>query len=535
MALDGARTTVGRAEEADVVVPEPNVARLQAAIEWDGSRHLLRDLSGRKTLVGGNPVDQVALEEGIDVALGSFRAVYSSQPQGDETATLPGQVETLVSQDLEGEGLPRELWILAQEGGTSRPPLQVALAQAIEVGSAEGCGLRLAHPTVSGRHARLVRQGGRLVLSDLGSTNGTLVQGLRIYEAELPLGARARIGPFEIWAAASRPAARAAGAAELEGILTADPTMRALFAQIERVATTSAPTAIFGETGTGKELVARAIHRLSRRASGSFVPLNCSAIARELMESELFGHEKGAFTGAIAAREGALAEADRGTLFLDEIGELPIELQAKLLRVVELGEVKRVGASRATNVDVRFVCATHRVLPEEIRNRRFREDLYYRLAVATIYLPPLRQRKGDVPLLWNHFVGKLAPPGQSIRLSDAAQAKLAAHAWPGNVRELRNVAQRALLSTSGTVFGPEDIQFDASLGARAAEEGLIDPRHLTLEQIERAAVASVMRQLGGNRRAAARQLDIAKSTLLKKLSEYGLEREGLQGEETPEE
>jgi transcriptional regulator with GAF, ATPase, and Fis domain len=171
--------------------------------------------------------------------------------------------------------------------------------------------------------------------------------------------------------------------------------LAALFAQIDKVASSSAPVAIFGETGTGKELVARAVHRRSSRAANSWVPLNCSAIAKELMESELFGHEKGAFTGAAGARSGALQEADRGTLFLDEIGELPIELQAKLLRAVDLGEIKSVGAARPVTVDVRFVCATHRQLPEEVRKGRFREDLYYRIAVATLFVPPLRIRSTD--------------------------------------------------------------------------------------------------------------------------------------------
>jgi DNA-binding NtrC family response regulator len=283
-------------------------------------------------------------------------------------------------------------------------------------------------------------------------------------------------------------------------------------------------------------LVARAVHRRSGRAANSWVPLNCSAIARELMESELFGHEKGAFTGATAAHGGALSEADGGTLFLDEIGELPLELQAKLLRAVELGEVKKVGAARPTTVNVRFVCATHRLLTEEVRKNRFREDLYYRVAVATLFVPPLRQRRGDIQILWDYFISRLAPPGVRLTLVPEAQAALKAHPWPGNVRELRNVVQRALLASTGDRIQAADLQFDHRPGLTpGGSEDLIDPRGLSLEQIERSALAVVMRQLQGNRRAAARQLDIAKSTLLKKLAEYQLEAVGRDPDADPDE
>jgi DNA-binding NtrC family response regulator len=373
------------------------------------------------------------------------------------------------------------------------------------------------------------RHGGRLLLTDLGSTNGTFLNGLRVYEVELPLSARFRVGPFEVTVSPVRGgvAPSAPGGSEFEGIVSVDPAMRALFAQIEKVAGSSAPVAIFGETGSGKELVARAVHRRSTRAGGAWVPLNCAAIAKELMESELFGHEKGAFTGAIGARSGALTEADGGTLFLDELGELPLELQAKLLRAVDLGEVKKVGAARPISVDVRFVCATHRSLIDEVRKGRFREDLYYRVAVATLFVPPLRQRKADIPLLWDHFMARLAPPGTRLRLGDEARQLLAGHSWPGNVRELRNVVQRALLASSGTEIAASDIQFDQrGVSVASAGADVIDPRGLTLEQIERAGLEIVMRQVKGNRRAASRQLDIAKSTLLKKLSDYQLEGVG---------
>ena len=531
VALDSTRMTLGRGSEADIVVPDPKLARLQAVIEWDGKVHHISDLSGHALAVGGQRVAVAPLEDGTDVALGQFRVAYVAGLADAQTESR-AHVRT-ESGEPEERDLPRE--VLVSATGPDLAPTQRPLAHSLEIGSGPQSGLRLEHAHVSARHCKLHRHGERLLLTDLGSTNGTWVNGLRIYEIELPLGSRFQVGPFELAIGSSRAVSAAPAAPEFEGIVSVDPAMRALFSQIERVAASAAPVAIFGETGTGKELVSRAVHRRSARAANAWVPLNCSAIARELMESELFGHEKGAFTGAVASRSGALSEAHAGTLFLDEIGELPLDLQAKLLRAVELGEVKKVGASRHETVDVRFVCATHRTLAEEVRKERFREDLYYRIAVATLFVPPLRQRKGDILILWNHFMARLSPPGTRLTLSDAAHQLLLAHAWPGNVRELRNVVQRALLASTTTRIEASDVQFDHRPGLAVAGDEVIDPRGLTLEQIERAALLITMRQLKGNRRAAVRQLDIAKSTLLKKLADYSLEQIGLDGERPSEE
>ncbi len=519
VALDETRLVIGRGAGADVVVPDPSLQRAELLVEWDGQHHRVRKI---KDEVPEAEAD--VLEDGGAFALGQFRAAYLDQlPDAAPEASRHGQhTSSLSAEDAE---LPREVTLHARLLGSSDGAISRPLGHAVEIGSASGAALRLNHGTVSARHARVHRHDGRLMLQDLGSTNGTFVSGLRIFEAELPLGVHAQVGPFEVWADAPRLLARMQRS-EFEGMVSEDPSMRALFAQIDKVAACDAPVAIFGETGTGKELVARALHRRSKRAANSWVPINCAAIARELMESELFGHEKGAFTGAAVTREGALSEANRGTLFLDEIGELPLELQPKLLRALELGEVKKVGASKPETVDVRFVCATHRSLPDEVRRNRFREDLYYRVAVATLFVPPLRQRKADVPLLWDHFLARLSPPGARPAVSDAALEKLTTHGWAGNVRELRNVVQRALLSATTATLGPEDIHFDPRLPVAGASDSVVDPKGLTLEQIEREALAIVMRQLGGNRRAAARQLSIAKSTLLKKLADYQLEEIG---------
>jgi DNA-binding NtrC family response regulator len=305
--------------------------------------------------------------------------------------------------------------------------------------------------------------------------------------------------------------------------------MRQLVELVERVAPSSAAVAIFGESGTGKELVANAVHARSARADKPFIPVNCAAISKELIESELFGHEKGSFTGAQNARKGAFEEADGGTLFLDEIGELPLDLQAKLLRALESGEIKRVGASRPVHVDVRIIAATNRDLLSEARQGRFREDLYYRLCVIPLHLPPLRNRKGDIAMLAEHFVQLFTPRGQTVRMTPSAVERLQMHRWPGNVRELRNVIHRALLLRKGPMIEASDLTFDQELSVDAGVHAPEVPQGLTLEQImerlERQVVESALKRLNNNRERVAKELGVARSTLFKRLKDWGLTRQ----------
>ncbi len=242
------------------------------------------------------------------------------------------------------------------------------------------------------------------------------------------------------------------------GLVGDSPAMRALFAELERVAASDVPVLVLGETGTGKELVARALHAEGRRKGGPFVAVNCAAVAPNLLESELFGHVRGAFTGAVASRPGHFQSAHRGTLFLDEIGELPLPMQPKLLRAVQEGEVRPVGSDRTQKVDVRLVAATNRDLAEGARTGSFREDLFYRLAVLTLRLPPLRERSGDVPLLVAALLPRIAVElgRPEAELTPAALALLDRYPWPGNVRQLENELRRALALARGPI-GPEDL------------------------------------------------------------------------------
>jgi two-component system, NtrC family, response regulator AtoC len=317
-------------------------------------------------------------------------------------------------------------------------------------------------------------------------------------------------------------------ASEAPEAVAADPVMLQVLTQVHKVAPTDATVLLSGESGTGKEVIARTLHRESRRADGPFVAVNCAALAESLLESELFGHEKGAFTGAAAARRGRFELADGGTLFLDEIAELRAPLQAKLLRVLQERRFERVGGTRTIEVDLRLVAATNRDLAAELAAGRFREDLYHRLAVFPITLPPLRARPGDiVPLsaaLLRRIGARLGRPG--LRLTDAAAARLRAHHWPGNVRELENVLERAAILTSGPQLDAEDLLLTgpgdggAAGGGTAAAALDLDG---TLHDLEREAIRRALAVTGGHRKQAAQRLGIGLRTLYEKLKEFKLE------------
>ena len=314
--------------------------------------------------------------------------------------------------------------------------------------------------------------------------------------------------------------------AGFEDIVGQDTTLRELLETVRDVAATDATILLTGETGTGKELVARAIHALSRRRDLAMVKLNCGAMAAGLVESELFGHERGAFTGALQRRIGRFEQANRGTLLLDEIGELPLDGQVKLLRVVEEQELERVGGSDPVRVDVRLIAATNRDLDAAVRAGRFRADLFYRLNVVPLRLPPLRERPGDIPLLvrsfLEHFRGKLRK--QLHDVSPESLRRLQTHSWPGNIRELRHVVERACVLARGRV-----VEIGASLlataAATASAPGGAAGGFATLEEHERAYLRQVLEATGGRiqgRRGAARILDVHPSTLRSRLQRLGL-------------
>jgi two-component system nitrogen regulation response regulator NtrX len=310
-------------------------------------------------------------------------------------------------------------------------------------------------------------------------------------------------------------------------IVWASDAMRRVMAQVARVAAGESRVCILGETGTGKELIARAVHRESPRKNGPFVTLNCAAVPQELIESELFGHEKGAFTGAAARHAGKFEQADRGTLFLDEIGDMHAVMQAKLLRVLEEGEIERVGGSRPMRVDVRVVVATHRNLEEQVRLGAFRQDLYHRIFVFPILLPPLRERPGDLAVLVGHFAHHVSEQNgwKPKPFTPEATKALESYAWPGNVRELRNSVERLLLLADGEVDADTvRLILPTSHGKSAASSAGFGTLNARLEAHEREIILSELKQHNFNMAETARALGLERSHLYKKCAQLGIEK-----------
>ena len=309
---------------------------------------------------------------------------------------------------------------------------------------------------------------------------------------------------------------------DISNIHTTDPGMLEILEMVRKIAAYSTSILITGESGTGKELIARAIHSSSARAAKPFVVVNCGAIPAPLLESELFGHVKGAFTDAHRNKSGLFQEADCGTLFLDEIGELPLELQVKLLRVLQEGELRRVGDTRAVKVDVRVVAATLRDLKEEIKKGSFRDDLYYRLNVIELKLPPLRNRPGDIPALAAHFIEKYGRRfGKSVKaVSKDALSTLVSYPWPGNVRELENVIERAMILEETSTIRDVSLPMASQSGLREPFNGLSIKK--AEEELEKELISRALEKTGNNRTKAAQLLEISHRALLYKIKNYGL-------------
>jgi len=368
------------------------------------------------------------------------------------------------------------------------------------VGRSAECDLALDDPFVSDRHFAVGAEHGVLVLRDLGSRNGTYVNGLRVGSTVVAPGIRIDVGRTRLRCVqeVGRPAPTR--------LLGRSKALRVAVERLERYAPLEGAVLVRGESGTGKELVARALHDESLRRRGPFVAVNCAGFSPELVDSELFGHERGAFTGAVERRRGAFELAQRGTLFLDELGELPLAQQAKLLRVLESREVRRVGGEEAARLDVRVVAATNADLEEAVRRGAFREDLYHRLAVLEIHLPPLRARLDDLPALAAALLEELAAELGPRRLSAEALERARGHGWPGNVRELRNVLYRAAATASGTWIGADDLEL--------VKRDDVPVPLVTAPRAERLArVREALAAHRGNLSAAARALGLPRSTV----------------------
>ena len=447
--------------------------------------------------------------------------------------------------------------VLAVVDGPSRGARASVGSEIARIGTADGNDLVLADRTVSRFHCELSLRGNTIILRDCGSTNGTLIDGVRVREAEIPPGTLVRIGSsaFHVELGEEPAFVEISGRTGFGELVGASVEMRRVYAILERLALTDATLLIQGETGTGKDVAARSLHAASARADKPFVAVDCGAIPEHLVESELFGHVRGAFTGATSDRMGVFEEADGGTLFLDEIGEMPIALQPKLLRAIESRQIRRVGGGSSRTVNVRIVAATNRSLASSINEGTFREDLYYRLAVVELRLPPLRARRDDIPLLAEHFFRLFVGDAQG-GLPTEFLTTLIGRGWPGNVRELKNYIERSvslgtvvprplpppgepaassgppLSSVAGVLGGGGAMNAPEALGhtgALAAIENFV-ALHLPLKEardawtktFEMAYVRAMLRTVGGNVTRAAERAGVSRRFLQRMVARLGI-------------
>jgi len=391
------------------------------------------------------------------------------------------------------------------------------------IGSGVGSDIVVSDPAVSRQHVELSLVPEGVLVRDLTSRNGTYFRGQRVERMRLGLGTELEIGRATIEIRPDEDELAGADYAEDEygGIVGASPPMKRLFAVLRRLEGSLVPVMVHGESGVGKELVGRALHRFSARSSGPFVAINCGALPRELVGSELFGHRKGAFTGATDTRRGAFESADGGTLFLDEIGELPLEVQPMLLRALEVGEVRPVGADAVRHVDVRVIAATNRDLMAEVKAARFRHDVYYRLAVVRLTVPPLRERPGDVAVLARRFARDAG-----VDLPEDVVLRFGRQAWPGNVRELRNAvlawAAVGELAHAEPASSPADLESALAaivdLGRTYGEQ-----KDALVDRFTQAYLEALMRHTHGNQSAAAKLAGLDRTYLGRLLAKYPIE------------
>jgi transcriptional regulator with GAF, ATPase, and Fis domain len=397
------------------------------------------------------------------------------------------------------------------------------------LGSGTETDLVLVDRSISRRHAKLFRQGDVVIIEDLGSTNGTFFKDVRVGQVHLPLGQEVRFGQIRVKLIPEEEALTLPPSTldRLGPLIGSDKGMREIFALIQDIAPSDVTVVIEGETGTGKELVAQAIHDYSARKPSPFVVFDCSNQPRDLIESALFGHVKGAFTGATNQRAGAFGRANKGTIFLDELGEFGKDLQPKLLRVLEAREIQKVGSDGYEAINVRIIAATNRNLKAEVRAERFREDLYYRLAVVKIVLPSLRERLGDIPMLVDHF---LSLQDQPCEVDSSCFRALAAYHWPGNVRELKNVVDRAsalnrgkssvdlslYLTDRDEVSSTRQLQVDEFVSFKAAKGKVV-------AEFESQYIETLLRQHKNNISLAAREAGIDRKHFKELMRKHGIE------------
>ena len=520
--LRSSRVLVGRSDLCDLVVPSGVVSRTHCVFTRRGGNWCIDDRSRHGTFVDQQKIaEQHELQDGAMIELGAYRMSFHKDVQSNPARTISRIMEPVPPEKL--------LRIAGDEISVERPLLQVvsgpgqgrrfSLMMYRQTLGASGSDLVVDEDSsVLPGHVGLAVSRGRTIL--LPGTGVVYLDGERVLSA-LPVypGERFRIGETicELTNVVEEEVVEACSFGLMVGKSAA---IRRVFGLLEKMADHAAPVLLMGESGTGKELAAQGLHRQGRRSRGPFVAINCGAISEKLFESELFGHEKGAFTDAKERRDGAFQRANRGTLFLDEIGELPLAAQAKLLRCLETGEVRRVGSCSPSFPDVRVVAATNRDLEKEVKEGRFRQDLFYRLAVLGVGIPSLRHRVEDIEILTTILCERL---GANVSVSPGAVRLLESHPFPGNVRELRNVLTRAYV-LGGKRITASSIQFSpwpkTHVFSTAVHEGGVGKSRL--KESERAILVEAFTRLQGNRSAMARELGVPRTTLHYKLKRFGI-------------
>ena len=549
---DGVDVTIGRSRSCTVHVDSERISRRHASIRRDGERVVVTDLGSRNgTRIGGELISGPAtLRPGDELTIGPLSAVLTSSGAVSWRSPLPGDSELLAR-------------LTAEVDRGTRYHRKLALVMIHLEGDDEAIDAAVDQITERLRPMDFVAEYGPGELAVLlpeaeidtaEQTADRLISAIRLSIGGA-VSARAGVAGFPIHAAAAdalidraRAALRSARSERRQTVIgTSDPDRadrdivaespptRRLFALLRKVAATPVTVLIVGETGSGKEISAAAIHRGSSRARGPFIKLNCACLPPTLLESELFGHEKGSFTGADRQKRGFFEAAEGGTLFLDEIGEIAPALQAKLLRVLESKTITRVGGVREIPVDVRVVCATNRDLEAEVAADRFRADLYYRIAGFTVVVPPLRERPGDVIALAERFLSEVAGElaNDAPILAPEARAALEGYSWPGNVRELRNAIERAVVLCSGGIIELGDLPPAIAAGHKTAvmagrrsptEDGGAGNVRDQLAELERAAIIDALSAEGGNQTRAARALGLTRRALIYRMEKYGIKR-----------
>ena len=513
--LSAGRTTIGRADSCDIALPGDTISRLHCIVQGRGENWKVLDKSRHGVFVSGKRIDQeAALSPTTILEIGPYQVEFIQQ----RTEAVPTAAqETDLSHELMhtyGDEIVVERAVLVVEQGGLAGHRVTLVSPRVSVGG-PGSMIELQDPALVTHHCWLTVSRGRVMLeSGQGAAwlDGSRVRGITPLYADECFRIGNTLLRVERGQDEETPYFKRFGEMVAES-----KEMTRLFGVLRRMSGHHYTVLIIGESGTGKELVARGIHDHSPRVDQPYVALNCGAISPQLFESELFGHEPGAFTDAKNRKDGAFHEADGGTLFLDEIGELPESAQAKLLRTLETGEVRRVGATKATHPDVRVVAATNRDLAKEVAEGRFREDLFFRLAVLSVQIPPLRDRPEDLGPITEALARHLHP---EAHVTPDAMEILREHTWPGNVRELRNVLTRAYVM-GGPRMDTKDLSFHALTSPNASAHTA--PVGQTLKDTEKQTLERVLRRHNQNRSAAARELGIARSTLLYKMKKHGIE------------